>query len=124
QRVAVDAKHRRGRALVAFGLAEHRLDERPLDVPKHHVVDLGRLLAVHVAEVALQRPLYRVGELVVAAHPGSSSSRPSKKRPTAASCSAELPSAIASRRNASPPGSGRTYQPMCLRAMRTPSSSP
>src|SRR6185503_1362437 len=50
QGVAVDAEHRGGGALVALGLAEYRLDQGPLDVLQHHVVDRGRLLAVHVPE--------------------------------------------------------------------------
>src|SRR6185295_3052895 len=68
QGIAVDAEHRRRGALVAFGLAEHRLDERPLNVLQHHVVDRGRLLAVHVAEIALQGALHGFGEFGVAAH--------------------------------------------------------
>src|SRR5687767_1927460 len=120
QGVAVDAEHRRRRALVAGRLAEHGLDQRPLDVLQHHVVDRGGLLAVHVPEIALQGPLHRVGKLGVPAH----GFRPSKKPPTAASCAGAETMALASRRNASPPGSPLTYQPICLRAMRTPSSSP
>src|SRR5258706_1401793 len=81
QRVAIDSEHGCRGALVALRLAEHGLDQRPLDVPEHHVVDLGRLLAVHVAEIALERALDRIGELVIAAHCAS----PSKNAPTAAS---------------------------------------
>src|SRR5688572_16225301 len=50
QRIAVDAQHLGRQRLVALGLAEHGLDHRPLDVPEHHFVDRGRLLAVHVLE--------------------------------------------------------------------------
>src|SRR6185369_3206910 len=39
QGIAVDAEHRCGGALVARRLAEYRLDQRPLNVLQHHVVD-------------------------------------------------------------------------------------
>src|SRR5258706_3168098 len=68
QGIPVDAEHRGGGALVGLGLAENRLDQGPLDVLQHHVVDRGRLLAVHVPEVAFERTLHRFRELRVAAH--------------------------------------------------------
>src|SRR6185503_7201896 len=123
QGIAIDAEHCRRGALVARGLAQHRLDQWPFDVLEHHVVDRGGLLAVHVAEIALQGTLHRVGELGVAAH-AASCARASKNLPSAASCAAAFRISFASRRKASPPGRPRTYQPMCLRAIRTPCSSP
>src|SRR5262249_31751134 len=82
QGVAVDAEHRSRGALIALGLAEHRLDQGPLDVPQHHVVDLGRLLAVHVPEITLEGALDRVGELVILVHSiDRRSSRPPRAAP-------------------------------------------
>src|SRR5436190_15106827 len=69
QGVSVDAEHRGGGALIALGFAQNRLDQGTLDVLQHHVVDRGRLLAIHVPEVALERTLHRVCEFGVAAHP-------------------------------------------------------
>src|SRR5213075_2162144 len=71
QRVAVDAEHLRGERLVALGMPEHGLDHRLLDVLQDHVVDGGRLLAVHVLEVTLQLALHGVVQLVCAAHAAS-----------------------------------------------------
>src|SRR5436190_172409 len=109
QRIAGDAEHLGGERLVALGLAEHRLDHGLLDVLQHHLVDRGRLLAVHVLEVAFERALDTVGELVRAAHAASLS----KKSFTAARCAVTVCMPLAALRSASPPGSARTAQPMC-----------
>ena len=57
--------------LVALGAAEHHLDHRLLDVPQHHVVDVGRPLAVHVLEVALEGAPHRLAELAAPGHAAS-----------------------------------------------------
>src|SRR5919197_3644535 len=66
QRVAVDSEHLGGERLVPLGEGKHRFDHRLLDVFQHHFVNRGRLLAIHVLEITLKRPLDAIGELVLA----------------------------------------------------------
>src|SRR5262245_3816395 len=130
QRVAVDAQPVGGLALIAVGLAHHHLEQRLLDGVHDHLVHRVRFGAAQVVEVVLERVAHALLDLALAHRQAASSSAsslaagvPEGRRAcrspswsnhvaTAAACASQLSSVFITARNASPPGSARTAQPM------------
>src|SRR5690606_21420119 len=113
-----------------------------LDRLDHHLVDRARLRALEVVEVALEAANDGIVQCRLSAHAAwlrrywvslaapaagcaaSKRSRCARKRPTAASCAGASSSVLKTRRKGCAPGRSARYQPTCLRALRTPRSSP
>src|SRR5438874_262145 len=151
QGVAVQSQHVRRLRLIAAGAVHDGSEQRALDVGDDHGVDAVGRFPVQPAEIIFQGFLDAAADFVgavkanaslhaarassthgaaVVVAAGVNSSRSaraasrSKNRLTAAICAAGVSSRLNSSRNATPPLRPLAYQPRCLRAMRTPVSSP
>src|SRR5437879_880449 len=147
----IDSQNARGSALVALRVVEHYPEQRLLDLAQHEIVELGRPVTVQAHEVVAQRTLRVIAQRQLPAaelRPGTvasstllscchvrssrnqaaceaSPTHRSKYFPARANCAAVLAASMRSRRACAESGKHCSqYQPRCLRAIRTPVSSP
>src|SRR6185369_9925175 len=139
QRIAVQPQPFGRLGLILLGLRHHDFEQRLFHHLDQHFVHAVGFGAAQVPEVTLQAGAHAFFDVLLA-HTSIASSSPasgavagirsvmpassSKNAATACNCPALSSTEFIRARKAAPPGSAFTYQPMCLRALRTPVNSP